>query len=95
MSLRRRKITVAIAMAVVLVLANVWRIATWLETAGVVGFAKYVRREFLTGTAIAIIVVLLVLLMPSAGQLLRRCRVCQRLLLGSARYCARCGSKAT
>jgi len=82
-----------IGIAVVLVLANVWGIASWLDKAGVLDLAKYVRREYLTGTAISIIAVLLILLMPPAGQFLKRCRVCQRLLLGTAKYCGRCGSR--
>ena len=93
MSLKTRKLLLMAGIAVVLVLANVWGIASWLDKAGVVNLARCVRREYLTGTAITIIVVLLVLLMPPAGQFIKRCRVCQRLLLGSARYCGRCGSR--
>ena len=43
MSLRKRKIVVVIGIAVVLVLANVWGIASWLDKAGVVDLARYVR----------------------------------------------------
>ncbi|MCY2953122.1 MAG: hypothetical protein NTU53_14255 [Planctomycetota bacterium] len=93
MSLGKRKIMVAIWITVVLVIANVWGIASWLDKAGVVDFARYMRREYLTGTAITISVVLLLLLLPPAGQLINRCRMCQRMLFGPAKYCGRCGCR--
>jgi hypothetical protein len=45
------------------------------------GLAKRVR----------VTVVLLILLLPTAGQFIKRYRVCQRLLLGPVTYCGRCG----
>ena len=93
MSLKTRRLVLVVAIVSVAVMANIWGIAAWMEKAGVVDLARYVRREYLTGTAITIIVVLLVLLMPPAGQLIKRCRVCQRLLLGTGKYCGRCGSR--
>jgi hypothetical protein len=57
MSLGARKLSVLALVASVFVLANVWLVVKWLEEKGVIDFAKHVRREFLTGTAITIIVV--------------------------------------
>jgi len=60
MSLKTRKIMLVVAIVAVVVGANIWGIAAWLNKAGVVDLAKHVRREYLTGTAITIIVVLLI-----------------------------------
>ena len=64
---------------------------------GAIEFATIIREEFLTGTAITIIVVLLILLVsPGKGRgLIRRCPVCDHTLLGRGKYCSECGSKAT
>jgi hypothetical protein len=51
----------------------------------------------LTGTAITIIAVLLILsVSPRAktGGLVRRCPVCDHVLLTKGVYCSECGSKA-
>jgi hypothetical protein len=96
MTLRKRKLTVVIAVAAVIILANVWGIAALLDGAGVIRFADHIRREYLTGTAIAVIAVLLFLLTEPIGMVagwVKRCRVCRRLLVGSAKYCGRCGSR--
>jgi hypothetical protein len=93
MSLKTRKLILVFGIVAVVVVANTWGIVAWLDKAGVIDLARYVRREYLTGTAITVILALLILLVPSAGQLMRRCRVCSRLLIGSARYCGRCGSR--
>lgn len=91
MTLVARKLIVAGTVAAVLLLANVLVIANWLEYAGVTGLAQYIRSEYLTGTAITIIVVLIVLLMPT--QLITKCRTCDHLLLRQGSYCPRCGGK--
>ena len=96
MTLRKRKLTIVIAVAAIIILANVWGIAALLDRAGVIRVADHIRREYLTGTAIAVIVVLLFLLKEPicmAAGWIKRCRVCQRLLMGSPRYCAKCGSR--
>jgi hypothetical protein len=62
----------------------------------VVDWAQYVRAEYLTGTAVTIIVVLRVLLVnPRAGArgLVGRCPVCDHVLMGEGRYCGECGSR--
>ena len=97
MTLRRRKLAVAAAVAAVLLLANAVVIARWLDDAGVVGWAAWVRSQYLTGTAIAVILALLVLLArPERGDRWRwidRCPVCGRRHLGRGRYCPVCGSR--
>lgn len=96
MTLRKRKLTVVIAVAATIILANVWGIAGLLDRAGVIRIADDIRREYLTGTAIAVIAVLLFLLKEPIGTLagwIKRCRVCQRLLLRGGKYCGRCGSR--
>ena len=99
MTLGIRKLVVLVLVAAVFLLANVWLVVNWLETAGAVDFAKHVRKEYLTGTAITIIIVLLILLVKpgreAAGRfgLLRRCPVCDHRLLGRGKYCGECGSR--
>jgi DMSO/TMAO reductase YedYZ heme-binding membrane subunit len=96
MSLGTRKLVVLILVASVFVLANVWLVVRWLEEKGVIDFAKHIRHEFLTGTAVTIIVVLLILLVRPGGNragLFRRCPVCDHTIVGRGNYCAGCGSK--
>lgn len=99
MTLRMRKIIVAAAVAAILVLANFLVLAGWLDQVGVIGWAQGLRHEYLTGTAITVIVVLLVLLVPQSRVLLIgpgaqcRCRVCDGVLDRPGRYCPSCGSR--
>ena len=99
MTLGIRKLVVLVLVVAVFLLANVWLVVNWLEKVGAVDLAEYLRREYLTGTAITIIVVLLILLVkPSreaAGRLglVRRCPVCDHRVIGRAKYCGECGSK--
>jgi hypothetical protein len=80
----------------ILLLGNIVLVANWLSERGVVDWARYVRAEYLTGTAVTIIVVLLILLVsPKAGALVRRCPVCDHVLVGRGRYCGECGSKVS
>ena len=62
MTLGIRKTIVLVLVAAVFLLANMWLVMNWLEDKGVIDLAKYVRTEYLTGTAITIIVALLILL---------------------------------
>ena len=96
MSLTIRKTIVLGLIGAILLLGNVVLVANWLAEKGVVDWAQYVRAEYLTGTAVTIIVVLLMLLVsPRAGGVLaRRCPVCDHPLLSRGRYCPECGSKA-
>ncbi len=96
MSLGIRKLVILVLVAALFLLANAWLVVSWLEDKGVVGFARHLRKEYLTGTAITIIVVLLILLVgPGARRsgLLRRCPVCDHGVLSRGSYCSDCGSK--
>lgn len=94
MSLTIRKVIVLGLTGSILLLGNIVLVANWLSERGVVDWARYVRAEYLTGTAATIIVVLLILLVsPKAGALVRRCPVCDHVLLSRGKYCGECGSK--
>ena len=96
MTLRIRKLIVLVLAASLFLVANLILVSNWLAEKGVIDWAKYVHKEYLTGTAITIIVVLLILLVTPRGQgrgLFRRCPVCDYALLGGGRYCGDCGSK--
>ena len=96
MTLGIRKLIVISLVGAIFLLANFMLVTSWLQDKGVIDWASNVRRDYLTGTAITIIVVLLVLLVGQRrdGQrLFRRCPVCDHRLLGSIAYCSDCGSK--
>jgi di/tricarboxylate transporter len=96
MTLGIRKLIVVSLVGGVFLLANFLWITSWLQEKGVIDWAKDVRKEYLTGTTITIIIVLLILLIGRRGEnrrLLKRCPVCDHRLLGSATYCSDCGSK--
>ena len=98
MTLGIRKVIVLGLVIVVFLMANALLVASWLADKGVIDFAKNIRTEYLTGTAITIVVVLLILLVNPAkattrAALLRRCPVCDKVLVGMAKYCGDCGSK--
>jgi hypothetical protein len=94
MTLTIRKAIVLGLIGSILLLGNIVLVANWLAEKGVVNWARYVRAEYLTGTAVTIIVVLLILLVsPKAGALVRRCPVCDHVLLSGGKYCGECGSK--
>ena len=97
MSLGIRKLVVVGLVALVLMLANAMVLAHWLSQTGLIDGAGFVCREFFTGTALTIIVVLLILLVPAraatqASAWIRRCSVCDHLLLRQGKYCPECGS---
>ena len=96
MTLGLRKLTVLVLLGALFLLANAWIVVNWLDEHGVVEWATHIRSEYLTGTAITIIVVLLILLVRPRGEhsrLLNRCSVCDHVMLGRANYCGDCGSK--
>jgi len=99
MTLARRKVLVISALLAIVVLANVGNVARWLDRAGVIGWAQGLRHEYLTGTAITIIVVLLVLIVPQSRIVVvgrgeqSRCPVCDGVLDRPGRYCPTCGSR--
>ena len=98
MFLRIRKLIVISLIAAVILLANTWAIASWLDNAGAVAWARHLRSEYFTGTAIAVIVARLFLLGPPVRYVVgsswhKRCPVCDCLLLRRGKHCAECGSR--
>ena len=99
MRLGMRKLIVLVLAGSIFLLANIWFVVSWLEEAGIVDFAKYLRQEYLTGTAITITLILLILLVKPGKEaiagsgFLRRCPVCDHRLHGTMKYCGECGSK--
>ena len=99
MALRIRKLIVVSVIAAVILLANVRVIAGWLDDVGVVAWARNLRSEYITGTALAVIAVLLVLVPATrtrAGRwcgVVPRCPVCDEGLRRGGRYCPACGSR--
>lgn len=98
MSLHVHRLLIITVVGLVLLLSHALTIANWLDEAGVIAWVHRFKTEFVTGTAITVIVVLLIL-MPGvhatgAGtRWLRRCRVCGHLLLRAGRYCPGCGGR--
>ena len=96
MTLGIRKLIVLVLVAALFLVANLIFVTNWLAEKGVIDWAKYIHREYLTGTAITIVLVLLILLVGPRGErrrILRRCQVCDHAVLGRGGYCAECGSK--
>jgi len=99
MRLGTRKVVVLGLVAAVFLVANALVVADWLNEKGIIDFAAGIRRDFLTGTAITIIVALLILLVRprseggTAARWFGRCPVCDHRLLGGAAYCSECGSR--
>ena len=96
MTLGIRKLLVIAIIGGVFLTANIMIVAAWLQEHGVIDTARDIRQEFLTGTAITVIIALLILLVgPKArGMASRhRCPVCDHSVAGSAKYCGECGSK--
>ena len=98
MSLTTRKIFVLGLIGTLVLMGNILFVANWLSEKGVIDWAKNIRTEYLTGTAITIVAVLLILLVSprtKTGGLIRRCPVCDHRLVGSPNYCDDCGSKVS
>ena len=100
MTLISRKFIVILLIGSVFLLGNILIVANWIAETGVAEKANWVRHEFLTGTAITIIVALLILLVPHKKNstskifgLVRSCPVCDHRLIGRGGYCSECGSK--
>lgn len=96
MTLGIRKIIVLGLIGAVLLVSNVLLVAKWLSEKGVIDWARNIRAEYLTGTAITIIAALLILLVTPksrASGFVRRCPVCDKVLLVRGEYCSECGSK--
>ncbi len=99
MSLTMRKLFVATTVLTVILLANAHVIVDWLGDAGLIEWAMALRGEFLTGTAITIVVVLLVLLSEPRAARWRpwrwfdRCPVCGHMRMRRGCYCSVCGCR--
>ena len=99
MSLTVRKIVVLGLIGFIFLMANILIVANWISDTGIAEKAGWVRREFLTGTAAAVILVLLLLLVSPKGatgkviSFIRSCPVCDKRLIGNVNYCVECGSK--
>ena len=97
MTLTSRKTIVISLIAGVFLAGNILVVAQWLADKGIPETANWIRNEFLTGTAIAVIITLLILLVgPGQGSMAvtsRRCPVCDHRLAGRSNYCSDCGSK--
>jgi len=93
MRLGFRKILVIGLIAGVLLLGNILVVANWLTEKGFADKANWIRQEFLTGTAITITVVLLILLVGNGkgSRWRRRCPVCDERLITRGKYCPDCG----
>jgi len=97
MTLRIRKLIVIGIIGVVFMAGNILVIANWLAAKGIPEKANWIRENFLTGTAITVIIALLILLVnPSRtesniGQ--HRCPVCDKKISGNSNYCSECGCK--
>ena len=96
MTLGLRKVLIMGLVAGIVLIANLLVVASWLNQVGVIEAAQVVREEFLTGTAITIILALLILLVSPgfrALNLLPRCPVCDQRTTRCAAYCSECGSR--
>ncbi len=96
MTLGFRKVIVVGLVASIMLVANSQMVASWMDQAGLISAAQTIRDNFLTGTAITIILALLVLLVrPSlkTAPLLGRCPVCDQRTARAAAYCSECGSR--
>ena len=92
-----RKLIVITIVVGVLAIAGLPAITMALCRLGVIPLARSIRAEYLTGTALAIIVTLLVLLPPTYRDTVARrtdqCPVCGQVLRHGSRYCPTCGSR--
>ena len=96
MSLGIRKIIVIGLITAIFFAGNVVLVANWLSENGISEKANWIRENFLSGTAITVIIALLFLLVgPGRGRAIsgRHCPVCDKRLSGSPNYCPDCGSK--
>ena len=100
MTIKMRRLLVIVPVASLLLLANFLVLGQWLDRTGVIGWAQSINGEYVTGTAIAVIAALLVLLPSMPGSERRtcapspRCPVCDEGIRPGGRYCPACGSRA-
>lgn len=94
-----RKLVLIATISLILAVAGLPGIAAALTELGLVGLARNLRAEYLTGTAITVIIALLILLPRHAIVAIRfiattgTCHVCRRGISRPAKYCPHCGSR--
>ncbi len=99
MTIKMRRLVVVVPVASIMLLANFLALGEWLSRAGVIGWAQSIHTEYITGTAIAVIAALLILLPSASGSVCRsvppiaRCPVCDEPLERYGNYCSACGSR--
>jgi hypothetical protein len=99
MTIKMRRLIVVVPIASILLLANFLALGDWLSRAGVIGWARSIHAEYVTGTAVTVIAVLLILLPTRARgespvtEIGRACPVCEQRLRPGGRYCPACGSR--
>ena len=99
MSLGIRKLIVIGFLGFLFMVANAMLLAHWLDEKGIIRWAHSLHQEYITGTAITIIVALLILLVPARQVMsgssgwFKRCPVCNETLLRPGKYCPDCGSR--
>jgi len=95
MTLTARKRLVASGVLLLICMANAGVFVNWLDTIGVLAWARRVCDQYITGTSVAVIATLLILLPSGAVVAIcaQRCRVCDALLLRRGKYCNECGSR--
>lgn len=95
MTLASRKRLVAGSVLLLIGFANLGMFVSWLDTLGVLAWARRVCDQYITGTSVTVIAALLILL-PSGTVIAicaQRCPVCDALLLRRGKYCSDCGSR--
>ena len=100
MNLTTRKIMLLGLIGIIFLLANILVVANWISDTGIAERADWLRKEFLTGTAVTVILVLLILLVnPKTSSRMvgftRRCPVCDKRLVRNVNYCGDCGSRVS
>lgn len=92
-----RKLVVIGLATLIIILAGLPAITAMLDHLGVIPLAQAIRTRYLTGTAIATIIALIILV-PASYRITIvpwnvRCSVCGRRARMGSRYCAACGSR--
>ena len=95
MTLAVRKRLVMICVVLLICLANAGVVVNWLAEIGLISWARHVCDRYLTGTAVTVIAVVLIIVPTSTlvGTYVQRCRICDALLLRRGKYCSECGSR--
>jgi hypothetical protein len=99
MTLCMRKLFLGSLIVSIFLLANALTIAGVCDRLGVVALAQWLRDNFVTGTAVTVIIALLILLptqvawRPPWSIQPPRCPVCDEALRRVGRYCPACGSR--